>query len=91
MTATVEALQELHKVLAEALTEKVQAEDSAASFFAVAAKFLKDNSITADAGSNEAMDALAKALAARQNSGRGAPKITPEERKELTSIDHLMH
>ena len=56
-----DALNGLHSLLAEVLQKQIAGEEVAASVLAVAAKFLKDNGITASPG-HEGMSELQKAL-----------------------------
>jgi hypothetical protein len=84
--ATEEALGDLHGVIAEALTDLVRegvntvikgAEGpevvklpASAAYFAAAITLLKNNNISADPGTNEALAGLEKALAEKRQSAK---------------------
>lgn len=88
MAATEDALGELHAALAEVLTNLVRGEAVSASHLAVAAKFLKDNNITCDPGTSDALDGLRAALEKRKGV---KPALTKKEQDELSDITGLMH
>lgn len=57
--ATKDIMDALHGALATSLTERIVSGEATAAELAVAAKFLKDNGIEADALSNPAVQSLA--------------------------------
>jgi hypothetical protein len=84
--ATEDQLSELHRVVAEGLTDVIRngqtvsvGEDgepvkaaAPAAYYAAALKMLADNNITADPATNAEIAGLTKALAERHNKRRGA-------------------
>ena len=77
--ASVSALGKLHKLVAEAYTERIKQDledhlPTDAATLAGAAKFLKDNNITADPADKDDLDAMREVLAkqARARRQRGA-------------------
>lgn len=81
--ASEEALGELHAAVATTLTEiiKVRQEGESlivpgAAHIAAAIAFLKNNNITADAGSNAELDELTRTLHQRRANGKGKLNLT---------------
>lgn len=73
--ATVSALGKLHKLVAEAYTERIKQDledklPTDAATLAGAAKFLKDNNITADPADKDDLDAMREVLAKQAQARR---------------------
>ncbi|WP_425486139.1 hypothetical protein [Achromobacter deleyi] len=85
--ATVEALSELHGVVARELTRRINADEASAADIGAAIKFLKDNNITASVEDNDQMRSLKDKLAERE-AKRGKLKLVPQAPPELTEEEH---
>lgn len=80
--ATEDALGSLHSALAMTLAERIASGLASAADLAVAAKFLKDNNITATAAQSEAMEELERRMA-EQRAKRGKGGLTLVETEEI--------
>lgn len=75
------ALASLHGIVSEYLTLKLASGKATAAEVGAAITFLKNNSITADPATNEALAGLGRTLANRKRRG----SLTADERQEATS------
>lgn len=83
---TMDLLKELHKALAEQLLERVKSGECAAADFAAAAKFLKDNSVTVDPGTDKTLGELEEKLRARSKNRKSLSKEELDEVSNVVSI-----
>ncbi len=88
--ATEDTLALLHNAVAEALLKKLQdGESVSAADIQAAAKFLKDNNITATPGASKALDALQHELESSATSAIGSPASQADLDEALRSIEAM--
>lgn len=74
-TATEEALGNLHIVVAEHLTDRIESGEATAAEVAAAISFLKNNNITCAPGEDSALNDLSKMMEARRSKRAGKPIV----------------
>ncbi len=84
--ASVDALSELHQLVAKALSGRIMAGVWSSGDIAAATKFLKDNNITADAGDNQDLQELRDALEKKQAARAAARQGSTMDPDELAKI-----
>ncbi len=84
--ASVDALAELHQLVAKALSGRISAGVWSSGDIAAATKFLKDNNITADAADNQDLQELREALENKQAARAAARKSHTMDPDELAKI-----
>ncbi len=85
-TANRNQMAELHQLICLALSARIRSGMWSSGDIAAAAKFLKDNNVTADVGDNEALQALRENLQQRQKARLEAKKgvaLTPDEMAQI--------
>ena len=87
--ATEDTLALLHNAVAQALIDKLKGESVSAADIQAAAKFLKDNNITATPGASKALDALKDELESSATSAIGTPASQADLDEALRSIEAM--
>ncbi len=85
-TANRNQMAELHQLICLALSARIRSGMWSSGDIAAAAKFLKDNNITADVGDNEALQALRDSLQTKQKARlaeRKGVSLTPDEMAKI--------
>ncbi len=85
-TANRNQMAELHQLICLALSARIRSGMWSSGDIAAAAKFLKDNNVTADVGDNEALQALRDNLQQRQKARLDAKKGVSLTADEMAQI-----